>query len=131
MKLSNVPLDKHLLQFGEFIVPDLLKVFKHLINPDWRTLDLLENVEGTMHKAVRVNNPGATPPELKINRIDNNTVQINYYSKRNLPDLARGIIIGIAKQYKEEDVMTISQKEAPNSAGWIFTIKKGIVSKKI
>ena len=29
--------------FGEFIVPDLVKTFGHLINPAWRTLDLIEH----------------------------------------------------------------------------------------
>src|SRR5437868_3333471 len=31
--------------FGSFIVPDLLDVYRSLVQPKWRTLDLIENTE--------------------------------------------------------------------------------------
>src|SRR5690606_12513357 len=35
--------EKLLEEFGIFIVPDLMKVYRAYIQPEWRTLDLLEH----------------------------------------------------------------------------------------
>jgi Haem-NO-binding len=44
-------------QFGTFIVPDLVKVFGAFVKRDWTALDLLENTEAVIHKAVRLRDP--------------------------------------------------------------------------
>ena len=50
--------------FGEFSVPDLLQFYGSQLDPAWKTLDLIENTEGTIHKVIRRRNPGAKPPKL-------------------------------------------------------------------
>ena len=50
-------------QFGEFIVPSLMGMYKTLIKREWRTLDLLEHTEETIHSIVRLKNPGSSPPD--------------------------------------------------------------------
>ena len=88
--------------FGEFIVPDLVSMFKAMIKPEWKTLDLIENTEEVIHKAVRVQNPGAKPPRLQCSRPSANEVVINYASPRKMCAVARGIAKGVAKHYNEE-----------------------------
>src|SRR5262245_30332970 len=39
--------------FGEFLVPGLVRSYSAHINPAWRTLELLENTEETIHRVVR------------------------------------------------------------------------------
>jgi hypothetical protein len=63
-KATGLKADAILEDFGEFIAPDLISMFRASIKPEWRTLELLEHTEETIHKAVRLRNPGATPPEL-------------------------------------------------------------------
>ncbi len=87
--------------FGEFIAPDLLSMFKASIKPAWRTLDVLEHTEETLHKAVRLRNPGARPPELVATRKGPREVVIEYSSPRKLCAVAKGIARGIAKHYNE------------------------------
>src|SRR5688572_2388215 len=58
-------------EFGEFIAPHLLMLYRHMVKPEWKTLDLLENTEQTIHRVVRLRNPGAKPPELKTDREKN------------------------------------------------------------
>jgi hypothetical protein len=91
--------------FGEFIVPDLVKTYGSLIKPEWKTLDLIENTEDTIHRVVRARNPGARPPSLKVERPRPNEVIITYSSARRMCALAKGIVKGIAKAYKERVTM--------------------------
>jgi hypothetical protein len=34
-------------------------MFGHLLLPEWKTIDVIDNTEGTVHTVVRVKNPGA------------------------------------------------------------------------
>ena len=100
-KLSGVPAQNLLLQFGEFIVPDLLKVFGAFVDKRWRALDMLENTESVIHRAVRLQDANAAPPQLRITRAGTDEVVIVYSSPRKLCAVAKGIIRGIAKHYGE------------------------------
>lgn len=93
--------DALLEAFGEFIVPDLVQVYRAHINRTWKTLELVENTEATMHRVVRRVNRGATPPELKVERTGSNEVVVVYASARKLCALAKGILRGIGKHYDE------------------------------
>lgn len=87
--------------FGEFIVPGLVRAFGAHINPAWRTLELLENTEETIHRVVRTSSPGATPPQLSVTRAGPSEVVIEYGSERKMCALAKGIAKGIAAHYAQ------------------------------
>jgi predicted hydrocarbon binding protein len=87
--------------FGEFIVPDLVRMYKAHIDRKWSALDLIENTESTMHIVVRRAIRGAAPPKLTVRRTGSNDVVITYTSARKLCALAKGIVRGIANHYQE------------------------------
>ncbi len=91
--------------FGAFIVPDLVHMYWALIKPEWKTLDLIEHTEETIHRVVRIKNPGARPPELKCSRPGPNEVMITYSSARRMCAIARGIVRGVAEHYNEQVVI--------------------------
>lgn len=119
--MTGASVDSLLEQFGCFIVPDLLKFFGHMMKKEWKTLDLLEYTESVMHKAVRINNPGATPPALLIKR-NKNEVTMHYTSKRHMASLGVGIIKGIAAHFGEN--LHISVKKDMSGQGSIITVKE-------
>jgi hypothetical protein len=86
--------------FGEFIAVDLLALYRHMVKPEWRTLELLENTEETIHRVVRLRNPGARPPELRTDR-EGDEVLITYRSARRMCGVAVGIVRGLALHYGE------------------------------
>ena len=92
--------------FGEFIVPDLVSMFKTMIKTDWKTLDLIEHTENVIHKAVRVQNPGADPPKLVCSRPNADEVVIRYSSPRKMCSVAKGIAKGVAKHYGQRVSIT-------------------------
>ena len=94
--------------FGEFIAPQLLGMIPSLLHPAWRTLEVIENTESTIHKVVRQQHADATPPYLRVHRTAADEVTIFYDSPRKLCFLAKGIIRGLALHFGD----TVSTTEA-------------------
>jgi predicted hydrocarbon binding protein len=99
--------DAILQDFGEFIAPDLLRMYGSLLPKEWRTLDILEHTEETIHRVVRTQNRGADPPHLVAKRSSETEVVINYTSARRMCGIAKGIVRGIAAQRGES--ITLSE----------------------
>lgn len=100
-EITKKPKEKLLELFGAFIAPDLIKVYRAYIDPAWKTLEVLENAESTIHVAVRQSTAGATPPILKVKRTAPRDVVIEYVSSRNMPELGVGIIKGLGNYFNE------------------------------
>ena len=92
--------------FGHFIVAGLLSVYGVLINPRWDLWQLLLHTEETIHRVVRLRDPNAKPPHLKIVRPNRPTsghaVTIFYRSPRNMCWFGKGIVRGLADHFGEE-----------------------------
>jgi hypothetical protein len=86
--------------FGEFLAPALM-MFGHLLWAEWKTIDVIENTEGTVHSVVRVKNPGAQPPKLKAQRNGADEVVLVYTSPRQMCALAMGIGMCLGKHFNE------------------------------
>jgi len=95
--------------FGEFIVPALLKMYGHLLKPDWKCLDVIEHTEGTMHTVVRASDKDALPPQLRTRRTAPDTVVVIYDSPRKMCALAMGIGKGLARRFNE--TLSINQTQ--------------------
>ena len=106
-EMTGIAPDGILEDFGEFITSGLLRIYRPLVKKEWRTLDLIENTEQSIHTAVRLKNKGAKPPELRCTRISPSEVVVSYSSPRKLCAVAKGIAKGVAKYYGEN--ITISE----------------------
>ena len=98
-QMTGTPAADILEDFGVFLGGDLLRIYRPVINRNWRTLDFLANVEDTIHEIVRSRNQAAKPPALSCERISPNEVMIVYSSARKMCSLARGIARGVAEHY--------------------------------
>jgi hypothetical protein len=87
--------------FGEFIAPHLLTMYGSLIRKEWRSLDVIEHTEETIHRVVRHRNPGAKPPELRCRRVGPDEVVVVYSSARKMCAVAKGIARGMARHFQE------------------------------
>lgn len=99
------PLQGIVTEFGEFLAPHLVKVAGGFIEPDWKTLDVVEHTEAIIHRMVRSTNPGAAPPVLEVFRSAPDEIQVVYSSRRRLCALATGIIRGLATHFQEQVVI--------------------------
>lgn len=114
-KLSRMPVEYLLEEFGEFIAPNLLNMYRSLIRPEWKTIQMLLHTEEVIHRVVRINNPGAQPPKLHFEQAGPKELKFYYNSPRRMAGVAKGIIKGIAKHYGEK-VLIREQKNADGSS---------------
>jgi len=82
-------------------------LYQKYVNPDWRTLEMLENTEHSLHNQVRREHPENSPPVLKVERLGENELIINYVSPRRMGGLAVGIVRGLAAYYDEADKIDV------------------------
>jgi predicted hydrocarbon binding protein len=99
--MTKKPATEILEAFGEYLVPTYLSVYGLLLDPAWKTLDVVEHTEETIHRVVRMRQPGAAPPRLRVERKSPTEVVITYDSPRKLCAVARGIVRGVAKHFDE------------------------------
>ena len=104
-KMSGQPRAVVLEDFGVFIAPALMKMYSHLIPVHWKTLDVIEKTEETIHNVVRAQNPGAKPPVLRTIRKSKDEVVLIYGSPRKLCALAIGVAKGVAKRFNQTIVV--------------------------
>ena len=91
-----------LREFGRFVAPTLLDLYRPLLQPEWDLFDLLEHVEETIHRVVRLDDPTALPPSLRVDRPGKERVVIHYDSERKMCDFAKGIVDGLQAEYTQE-----------------------------
>jgi len=101
--ITGSPVNTLKEEFGEYLVPDLFRLYGNYLNEDWKTFDVIENTEKIMHSAVRRLNSSAEPPVLNVNRVNDKLLIIDYYSKRKMASLAVGIVKGIAHYFNEHE----------------------------
>ena len=101
-ELLQVELEDLLRVLGRFAGPELIGFAGTMLHPDWKTFELLSNVESLIHRTIRMQNPTAQPANIQAFRLSDDEAQIVYSSRRGLCALAHGIIEGIADFYQEE-----------------------------
>jgi predicted hydrocarbon binding protein len=106
VRVTGQPAATLLEDFGEFVAPSLLMIYKVLIEPDWKTLDLIEHTEDSIHTALRDTEPAASPPALAVERVSPTAAVLTYRSPRRMCALAKGIAKGIATHYGERLTIT-------------------------
>ncbi len=109
----GVEADVVLESFGRYLAPQLIALHTELIDPSWKTLDLLLNVEETVHQVVRIESEGAAPPVLRFTQVGPGLLELHYNSPRNMVAVARGIMTGFADHFGE----TISIDQEPHPEG--------------
>lgn len=124
-RITGAPAQALLEDFGLFIAPDLLDMYWGVIAPEWRTLDVLENTEKTIHDVVRINQKGSTPPYLHATRTSADEVAILYTSPRKLCSVAKGITRGIANHYGEAITIDDSRCMLRGDGDCLLIVKKG------
>ncbi|MCC9138044.1 heme NO-binding domain-containing protein [Pontibacter silvestris] len=106
--LTGVPPQSLMEEYGAFLVPDLLLVYKRYMQPEWRTYEMLLNTEGAMHAAVKKEDERATPPLLLVTKKGSRQLIVDYHSRRRMAAVAIGIIKGIAKYYDESEKVEVT-----------------------
>ena len=93
--------DELLVQIGRYAAGELVAIASNMIHPDWKSFELLANVESLIHRTVRIKSAGAEPARIQAFRLDDSTLQVVYSSRRGLCALADGILRGLGPVFDE------------------------------
>ena len=78
-----------------------MMVYKSLLDPGWKTLDLIEHTEESIHTVLRARDDAAEPPHLSVRRDGPRVAVLTYRSHRRLCAVAKGIAHGVAAHFGE------------------------------
>lgn len=93
--------DALLQQLGEFMAPDLLRMYGSLLRREWTTLDVVEHAETTIHRVMRARNPAVGAMAMRVERVGPDELTLTYASPRRMCGLAKGIVRGLAGHFDE------------------------------
>jgi hypothetical protein len=92
-------------QFGEALAPRLVEMYRGLVRPEWKTIDIVMNTEQAIHAIVRKHSTHARPPEIHCARTAPNEAVLTYGSDRRLCAIAKGIVRGLASMQNEHVIL--------------------------
>lgn len=106
--------------YGEHLFPKLLKVLPSL-KQSTDILSFIESVESYIHVEVRKLYPDAELPTFEVLSSNEKELKFNYVSSKSIPQLAKGLIIGASKYFKQDvDVSFIPVENGK----FLFTVVK-------
>jgi hypothetical protein len=108
--------------FGEFLVPGLLKVYRPFIQPEWTILDIVAHAE-RIHERVR-RDPHAKPPTLECKRLDASTTRVIYASPRKLCGIGIGFVRGLASAMRQPVDVQEQQCMHEGAPHCVFIVKR-------
>lgn len=123
VKLSYQPIDMFFEKFGEFLSQYLIETYSKVINPRWKTFELLENVDLYLRRVF-----GLTDRHLHVVRVEKKLPKeliVNFNCHRKLCWVCVGLIRGVAKYHKENiSILNLEslQRNDPNLKIHLFKL---------
>ena len=75
------------------------------------------------HNRIMLMYPKLTPPEFKVSDIENNSIHVHYFSKRDgLQEFVRGLLSGLGKMYGVETSIDLMQTRDEGNSHEIFKV---------
>ena len=114
----SVPVDQVLFLFGEWwILKTTNEKYGSLMKAGGSNLKMFLTNLPQFHNHIMLMYPKLTPPEFKVSDIEENSINIHYFSKREgLKDFVHGLLSGLGKLYETEvDITLLESRDAGNN----------------
>jgi hypothetical protein len=121
---KNISLSEVLIAFGEWwILRTTKEKYGNMIEAGGVNLrDFLVNLP-LFHNRVMLIYPKLTPPEFKVSNIENQSIHIHYFSKREgLQDFVYGLLIGLGKLYATPTTVKLIKSRLNGESHEIFEV---------
>lgn len=124
---TNVPVPNLLNAYGKHLFGQFANGYQRFFSNVTNSFDFMGNIEDYIHVEVRKLYPDAELPRFDIDRQDENTLKLNYFSERGLADFAQGLIEGCVAHYNEK--VTIFRTDIkPDGTQTEFLLKREAVN---
>ena len=111
----NVPLSQVLFLFGEWwILKTTNEKYGSLMKAGGSNLKMFLTNLPQFHNHIMLLYPKLTPPEFKVSNIEENSIHIHYFSKREgLKDFVHGLLSGLGKMFQTQvDIILLESRDA-------------------
>ena len=120
----DIPLPELLFSFGEFWILDTGKTkYGSIIDSGGADIKSFFVYLPNLHSRVSLIFPDLHPPEFEVSHVEENGLQLHYYSHRPaLKDFVKGLISGIGKLFNKEVAITMISDRDKGDKNEIFQI---------
>lgn len=118
----DIEIGKLLYDFGKYSIPVLADRYPVFFENNISSIEFLSSINDMHHLEVHKLYPDATPPDFKIEQINEKIMILKYSSERKLCDLAKGLIIGVGHHYNESINILKQQCMSENDSECVFEI---------
>ncbi|MCG8393487.1 MAG: heme NO-binding domain-containing protein [Pseudomonadales bacterium] len=118
--------DAILLDFGAWIIPPLMQMYRSFIPEDWDAVTFLMNVEERLHeRVVRMKDASAKPPHINVSELSPGVLEVQYRSHRNMSALALGCVHGVAQFYGGSASLMEERNDGGSHRTFVVRISQG------
>ena len=122
-EITSIPVPALLKTFGSYLLGQFAINFPEFFDGNTSTFDFLPRIESYVHLEVKKLYDDAELPSFICERTSPNILKMTYHSIRYLPDLAEGLIQGVADHFGDRiEIKRENSSEVP--ATEFFTIIK-------
>ena len=120
----NVPLDQVLFLFGEWwIIRTTNEKYGSLMKAGGSNLKMFLTNLPQFHNHIMLLYPKLTPPEFKVSDIEENSIHIHYFSKREgLKDFVHGLLSGLGKMFQTQVEIILIESRDGGSNHEVFKV---------
>ena len=109
---QNIAVDTLLEGYGEHLFGKLAYIYPNM-QAFSSAFDVISHVDNIIHPEVHKLYPDAELPSFKVIEQNDNRLVLEYLSSKSLHNLAKGLILGVAKHYNENIMVTIHEDKNP------------------
>ena len=115
-----------LQDFGAWVIPPLMKMYRSFIPEDWDAVTFLKNIDERIHeRVVRMKDDSARPPHINVSEISPGVLEVEYQSYRDMSYLALGCVFGVAEYYGQKAALMEEKKGVGTHRTFIMRISAG------
>ena len=97
--ITGLPPAQVLEGFGASMVPEMLRIYSYMVDPEWTYAEFLLNMEPLLHQVLELHTPGTQPTKLHARRLGPDSVEVTYDSPLRACAAVMGVLRGAAKEY--------------------------------
>lgn len=120
---TNTPVPDLLHAFGKYLFQTFKTGYPAFLEAANSCFDFLESIEKYIHVEVRKLYTDAELPTFETNRLDDKTLEMNYFSERKMGNFAMGLIESSMEHFGEKGTIDMNLKNESGSEVQ-FIIKK-------
>ena len=103
---TQIPVPALLRAYGKYLFKSFTRIYNRFLQSPSDAFTFLGSIHDYIHVEVQKLYPDAELPHFDIERVDDNTLIMNYYSKRKMADFAHGLIEGTLLHFSENATIT-------------------------